>query len=290
MSESQDSPTAPVEGGEKKPRPAIVCRDVGIDFEGRTVLDAVNLEVYPGQTVVIMGGSGCGKSTLLRIIVGHYTPARGGVTLFRQDPHALPEKDLNRLRLRFGILFQSGALYNSMTVGDNVALPMREHTDLDDSIIDIMVKMKLELVGLRDFNDLMPSQISGGMRKRVALARAIALDPEILFYDEPTAGLDPIVAGVIDELIIDLSKKLGVTSVVVTHDMNSGDAHDMNSAFKIADMMFVLYQGRVVARGTPEEIRNSDDELVQQFINGKPDGPIPLRMSKTDFAKDLIGE
>ncbi|HUW58775.1 MAG TPA: ABC transporter ATP-binding protein [Planctomycetota bacterium] len=262
--------------------PIIRVENVGIDFEGRTVLDDISMDIHPGETAVIMGGSGCGKSTLLRIIVGAYRPTRGRVCLFGQDTTELTENEMDKLRLRFGILFQSGALYNSMTVGENVALPMHEHTDLEDSIIDIMVKMKLELVGLRDFGDLMPAQISGGMKKRVGLARAIALDPEIIFYDEPSAGLDPIVAGVVDMLIMDLSKKLGVTSVVVTHDMNS--------AFKIADRMFMLYQGNVVARGTPDEIRNSDDPVVRQFITGAPDGPIPLRMSKTDFAKDLIGE
>jgi phospholipid/cholesterol/gamma-HCH transport system ATP-binding protein len=262
--------------------PIIRIEHVGMDFGSRTVLDDVNMEIYAGETAVIMGGSGCGKSTLLRILVGAYTPTRGRILLFGQDITALGEKEMDRLRLRFGILFQSGALYNSMTVGENVALPMKEHTDLDDGIIDIMVKMKLELVGLRDFNDLTPSQISGGMKKRVGLARAIALDPEIIFYDEPTAGLDPIVAGVIDMLIMDLSKKLGVTSVVVTHDMHS--------AFKIADRLFMLYQGRVVASGTADEIKNSSDPVVQQFINGAPDGPIPLRMSKTDFGQDLMGE
>lgn len=261
--------------------PVIRVDQVGIDFEGRTVLDDISMEIYPGETAVIMGGSGCGKSTLLRIIVGAYQPTRGKVYLLGQDITSLSEKEMDDIRLRFGILFQSGALYNSMTVGENVALLMREHTGLDDDIIEIMVKMKLELVGLRDFGDLMPAQISGGMKKRVGLARAIALDPEIIFYDEPTAGLDPIVAGVVDMLIMDLSKKLGVTSVAVTHDMNS--------AFKIADRMFMLYQGHVVARGNPDEIRNSDDPVVQQFITGSPDGPIPLRMSKTDFAEDLIG-
>ena len=264
-----------------KTESVIRVENVGMDFEGRTVLDDIDMEIYPGETAVIMGGSGCGKSTLLRIMVGAYQPTRGRGFLFGQDLTELSEKEMDKLRLRFGILFQSGALYNSMTVGENVALVMREHTDLEDSIIDIMVKMKLELVGLRDFGDLMPAQISGGMKKRVGLARAIALDPEIIFYDEPTAGLDPIVAGVVDMLIIDLSKKLGVTSLVVTHDMNS--------AFKIADRMFMLYQGNVVARGTPEEIRTSDDPVVKQFITGAPDGPIPLRMSKTDFAEDLIG-
>jgi phospholipid/cholesterol/gamma-HCH transport system ATP-binding protein len=261
--------------------PVIRVEHVGIDFGGRRVLDDVDMEVYRGETAVIMGGSGCGKSTLLRIMVGSHVPTRGRVLLFGQDVVALSEEEIDQLRLRFGILYQSGALYNSMTVGENVALPMREHTSLDDSIIDIMVKMKLELVGLRDFNDLMPAQISGGMKKRVGLARAIALDPEILFYDEPTAGLDPIMSGVIDALIMDLSQKLGVTSVVVTHDMSS--------AFKIADRMFMLYGGKVVASGTPDEIRSSPDPVVQQFVTGAPDGPIPLRMSKTDFAKDLMG-
>ncbi len=263
-------------------KPVIRIEHVGMDFGGRTVLGDVNMEIFPGETVVIMGGSGCGKSTLLRVIVGAYRPTRGNVFLFGHDTSLLDEKAMDRTRLRFGILFQSGALYNSMTVGENVALPMREHTDLAEDIIDIMVKMKLELVGLRDFNDLMPAQISGGMKKRVGLARAIALDPEIIFYDEPTSGLDPVVAGVIDMLVMDLSKKLGVTSVVVTHDMHS--------AFKIADRLFMLYQGRVVASGTADEIKNSPDPVVQQFINGAPDGPIPLRMSKTDFATDLMGE
>ncbi|KPJ52563.1 MAG: toluene ABC transporter ATP-binding protein [Planctomycetes bacterium DG_58] len=278
MTEAEETPqTTPAQT-----EPVIRVENVGIDFEGRTVLDEISMDIFPGQTAVVMGGSGCGKSTLLRIIVGAYEPTRGRVFLFGQETTDLTPEEMDKLRLRFGILFQSGALYNSMTVGENVALLMREHTDLEDSIIDIMVKMKLELVGLRDFGDLMPAQISGGMKKRVGLARAIALDPEIIFYDEPSAGLDPIVAGVVDMLIMDLSKKLGVTSLVVTHDMNS--------AFKIADRMFMLYQGRVVAQGTPEEIKTSEDPVVKQFITGAPDGPIPLRMSKTDFAKDLMGE
>jgi phospholipid/cholesterol/gamma-HCH transport system ATP-binding protein len=167
-----------------------------------------------------------------------------------------------------------------MTVGDNVALPLREHSALDEAIIRLIVKMKLELVGLRDFESLMPAQISGGMKKRVGLARALALDPEIIFYDEPGAGLDPIVAGVIDKLIMDLSQKLGVTSIVVTHEMGS--------AFRIADRMVMLYEGRVVARGTPEEIRASQDPIVKQFVSGEPDGPIPLRRSKINYEEDLL--
>lgn len=250
-------------------------------YGGRTVLDGISLTVHSGQTMVIMGGSGCGKTTLLRHIIGSSAPQAGAVKLFGTDINTSTEDELNDIRRRFGILFQSGALYNSMSVFDNVALPLREHTDLDEDVIEITVKIKLELVGLRGFDDLMPAQLSGGMKKRVGLARAIALDPAILFYDEPTAGLDPIVAGVIDKLIIDLSKKLGVTSVVVTHHMDS--------AFRIADRMCMLHDGKVVALGTPDEIRASAEPLVQQFIHGRPDGPIPLRRSRSDYAADLMG-
>ena len=260
----------------------IEVTDLVKSFDGRRVLDGINLSIRKGETLVIMGGSGCGKSTLLRHMIGSYLPDSGSVRVLGQELTTAEEKELNRVRLRTGVLFQFAALYNSMTVGENIALPMREHTDLDDNIIDIMVKMKLELVGLREFEDLMPAQISGGMKKRVGLARAIALDPEILFYDEPTAGLDPIVAGVIDALIMDLSQKLGVSSVVVTHDMHS--------AFKIADRLVMLYEGKVIAEGTADEMQNSTDERVIQFITGAPDGPIPLRMSKTDFITDLMGE
>ena len=269
-------------GPDPRPEAIIEVTDLVKSFDGRRVLDGINLSVHKGETLVIMGGSGCGKSTLLRHMIGSYLPDSGGVRVLGQELTTAEEKELNRVRLRTGVLFQFAALYNSMTVGENVALPMREHTDLDDNIITIMVKMKLELVGLREFEDLMPAQISGGMKKRVGLARAIALDPEILFYDEPTAGLDPIVSGVIDALIMDLSQKLGVSSVVVTHDMHS--------AFKIADRLVMLYEGKVVAEGTADEIKNSTDERVIQFITGAPDGPIPLRMSKTDFITDLMGE
>ncbi|MBM4087373.1 MAG: ATP-binding cassette domain-containing protein, partial [Planctomycetes bacterium] len=205
----------------------------------------------------------------------------GSICVFGKEITTMSEAELNEVRKKFGILFQSGALYNSMTVGENVALPMREHTELDDNIISIMVKMKLELVGLRDFDHLKPAQLSGGMQKRVGLARAIALDPEILFYDEPTTGLDPITAGVINQLIVDLSDKLGVTSLVVTHDMNS--------AFMVADKMMMLYEGKVVQQGTPDEIRNTSNPLVKQFISGAPDGPIPLRRSSKEYALDLVG-
>ena len=260
----------------------IEVRDLVKSFSGRTVLDGISVQVQRGETLVIMGGSGCGKSTLLRHMIGVHRPDSGTVSILGQDISRLGYDELNEVRKRFGVLFQSGALYNSMTVGENVALPMREHTTLDENIISIMIKMKLELVGLRGFEHLKPAEISGGMQKRVGLARAIALDPEILFYDEPTAGLDPIVGGVISQLIRDLSGKLGVTSVVVTHDMVS--------AFQVADRMVMLYDGKVEESGTPEEIRNTQNPLARQFVTGSPDGPIPLRQSFTDYAEDLLSE
>ena len=277
MPDNSDTPPATPDEA-----PLIEVQDLVKGFDGRIVLDGISLEVRRGETLVIMGGSGCGKSTLLWHMIGAHRPDSGVVKLLGQNIADLSYEGLNELRKRFGVLFQSGALYNSMTVGENVALPMREHTDLDENIIGIMVKIKLELVGLRGFEHLKPAEISGGMQKRVGLARAVALDPEILFYDEPTAGLDPIVGGVITQLIGDLSKRLGVTSVVVTHDMVSG--------FRVADRIIMLYEGKVVASGTPDEIRDTDNPLAKQFVTGAPDGPIPLRQSFTDYAEDLLSE
>jgi len=250
-------------------------------FEGRQVLKDINLKIYPGETLVIIGGSGCGKSTLLRTIIGEYTPDAGHVRMWGTDFCCAGPEAKDDIRRRFGILFQSGALYSSMTVGENVALPMREHTDLDEKIIRMIVKMKLELVGLRDFEDLMPSQISGGMKKRVGLARAIARDPQLLFNYEPTSGLDPIATAVIDQLVIDLGTKLGVTSIVVTHDMKS--------ALRIADRIAMLYNGEFIAVGPADEFANPADPRVRQFVEGLADGPIPLRVSKTDYLSDLLG-
>ncbi len=287
MAESMHE-TAPDAAPQKRQkRPGLENKEVLIRVKGlrkcfgsRWVLNGIDLEVRRGEILVIMGGSGCGKSTLLRHLIGALAPTEGTVELFGKELAHLSDDELNGVRKRFGVLFQSGALFNSLTVGENVALPLREHTSLQEEIIRIILKMKLELVGLRDFEGLMPSQISGGMQKRVGLARAIALDPEVIFYDEPGAGLDPIVAGVIDKLIMDLSGKLGVASVVVTHEMES--------AFRIAHRMIMLYEGRIVAQGTPEEIRNSTDPLVRQFIRGEPDGPIPLRRSRVDYETDLL--
>jgi len=262
--------------------PIIELIDVVKRFDGRTVIDHLNLTIRRGETMVIMGGSGCGKSTTLKMMIGDTPPDEGQVKMFGQDIWAVSDEEMDRIRRRFGILFQSGALFNSMTVGENIALPLREHAKLDENVIGIMIKMKLELVGLRDFENLMPAQLSGGMKKRVGLARAVALDPEVLFYDEPTAGLDPIATSVTDTLIRDLSQKLGVTSVVVTHDMGS--------AFRIADRMAMLYRGELIALGTPDEIRRTNDPRVRQFVEGLADGPIPLRQSRTDYAADLLGE
>lgn len=258
----------------------IKAQDVVKKFGDRTILNGINLDIYRGETFVIMGGSGCGKSTFLRHLIGALKPDSGKVFVLGKDLAALNEDQMDAVKKKIGMCFQSAALFDSMTVGDNVSLPLREHTRLEKSVIDTVIKMKLELVGLRGFEALMPSQLSGGMRKRVGLARAIVLDPEIIFYDEPTAGLDPIVSGVIDKLILDLSKKLSITSVVVTHDMKS--------VFSIADRVAMLYEGRVLEVGTPQEIKKSNNPMVQQFISGSPDGPIKFFQQKDDYLEQLM--
>ncbi|MFC1548904.1 ABC transporter ATP-binding protein [Candidatus Omnitrophota bacterium] len=257
----------------------IEVKDLVRKFGDRVVLNGVDLKIYRGETFVIMGGSGCGKSTLLRHIIGNLKPTSGRVVLLGQDITDLDGEELDDVRKKIGMSFQSSALFDSMTVAENVSLPLVEHTKLDKSVIEIMIKMKLELVGLRGFEDMMPSELSGGMRKRVGLARAIAMDPQVIFYDEPTAGLDPIVASVIDKLIIDLSKKLSITSVVVTHDMKS--------VMAIADRIAMLYEGKVLETGTSSEIKKSKNEMVQQFITGNFDGPIRFFQQKDDYLESL---
>lgn len=271
--------------------PVICLREVVKSFDGRTVLNGVTFDVHRGQTLVIMGGSGCGKSTLLRMIIGSIRPDSGSIRLWKNEITTLDEAGLNDVRKRFGILFQSGALFNSMTIAQNVALPLQEHTQLDPITIDIMVKIKLELVGLREHADKYPAQISGGMKKRAGLARALALDPQILFYDEPSAGLDPVTSAEIDQLIIKLSRELQVTSVVVTHEMDS--------AFTIADRMVMLDKGRVLAvesRQWFDDLRHSTAELeesqalIRQFLRGDAQGPITQRKQTSNYVEDLLGE
>ncbi len=248
---------------------AISVQNLGKSFDGRKVLDGISLDIRRGEVFVIMGGSGCGKSTLLRHMTGAIRPDVGRVLFNGQDLTELSDHELERVKRRFGMSFQSAALLDYLSVEDNVSLPLREHTRLDQKIVDIIVKMKLGLVGLHGFEKLMPSALSGGMKKRVGLARAIAMDPEVVFYDEPSAGLDPIACAVVDRLILDLSKKLLLTSVVVTHNMDS--------VFRIADRVAMLYETHVLEVGTPEQIRHSANPVVQQFIHGDLEGPIDIR-------------
>jgi phospholipid/cholesterol/gamma-HCH transport system ATP-binding protein len=264
------------------PSVSIQVLDVVKRFGNQTVLDGVNLEVKQGETLVILGGSGSGKSTLLRLMIGNLMPQAGEIIALGNRLNGMNERRLAEYRRSIGVLFQSGALFNSMTVAENVALPLREHTDLPDQTIEIIVKMKLEEVGLRVHADKRPSQLSGGMKKRAGLARAMALDPKILFYDEPSAGLDPVTSAEIDQLIIDLNQKLGVTSVVVTHEMDS--------AFRIAHRMVLLDRGKFVASGTPKEMRESDNPLVHQFVFGLTEGPLTQRRLAGGYADDLLND
>src|SRR6476619_5340005 len=214
-------------------------------------------------------------------MIGNIAPDSGDVIALGESICRMPPADLDAYRKSIGVLFQSGALYNSMTIADNVALPLREHSDLPEETIEIMVKIKLELVGLREHAEKMPAELSGGMKKRAGLARALALDPKILFYDEPSAGLDPVTSAEIDQLIIDLNKQLGVTSVVVTHEMDS--------AFRIADRMVLLDRGKFIVSGTPEEMRNNTDPLVRQFVHGLTEGPLTDRRRAGGYEVDLLG-
>ena len=256
--------------------PVIEIADLVRKFGDRVVINDISLQVQRGETLVIMGGSGCGKSTLLRHIIGSMKPTSGSVKIFGKEITRMNEREIAEVRKRFGMLFQSGALLASLTVGENVALPLLQHTNKSVDEIEEIVEQKLKMVGLSGFEELKPAEISGGMKKRVGLARALALDPELLFSDEPTSGLDPIMTAVVDQLTLKLTHGEHVTAVVVTHDMTS--------AFRIATRMIMLGHGSIVAQGTPDEIRTSSNPEVQQFINGQPDGPIPLNLSQEEHA------
>ena len=246
----------------------ISVRDLAVEYDGRRVLDGLNLDIEPGQITVLLGGSGSGKSTLLRQILGLEHPKSGSVSIKGTDITRCSQADLNKVRRSLGVAFQSAALFNSLSLEDNVALTLREHTALAPSIIDLIVWMKLAVVGLADFGKLHPQELSGGMKKRAAVARALALDPEILVLDEPSAGLDPIVAAELDELILFLKEAFQITALVVTHELPS--------AFRIADRIAMLFDGRLLAVGTKDEIRANQNPRVRQFLDRVPGSPVHM--------------
>ena len=243
--------------------PVIAVRDVVVSYNGRRVLDGINLNISRGETMVLLGGSGSGKSTLLRQIIGLERPQSGRILVNGVDLANCRLEDLKKLRRSIGVAFQNAALFNSMSVEDNVALPLREHTRLEESTIRLMTWMKLAVVGLAEFGKLSPQALSGGMKKRAAVARALSLDPEILVFDEPSAGLDPIVAAELDELILGLKRAFNMTVVVVTHEMAS--------AFRIADRMAMLYKGSLIAVGTRGELQSNSHPRIRQFFDRVPD-------------------
>jgi phospholipid/cholesterol/gamma-HCH transport system ATP-binding protein len=248
----------------------------------RVIYDDISLTVKRGSITAIMGPSGIGKTTLLKLIGGQLTPDSGSVRFHGENVHTISRGQLYELRRKMSMLFQSGALFTNMSVFDNVAFPLREHTKLSEDIIRTIVMLKLEAVGLRGAAELQPSELSGGMARRAALARAIALDPDLIMYDEPFAGQDPISMGVLVSLIKALGKALNLTSIVVTHDVNE--------VLSIADYAYILADKRIIGEGTPEQIRHSDSELVQQFLNGNADGPVPFHFPAQELASSFLGD
>jgi phospholipid/cholesterol/gamma-HCH transport system ATP-binding protein len=239
--------------------PVISLRNLRVSYAEREILHGINFDVVRGETLVILGGSGSGKSTLLRTLVGLEKPSAGEIWIKGRDLAKTSTAEMDEIRTKIGMSFQGGALFGSMTVGENVALPLREHTRLEDSTIEIVIRLKLQQVGLEGFEYYTPAQLSGGMKKRAAVARALAMDPEILFFDEPSAGLDPIIAAGIDELILELKRAFHMTIIVVTHELAS--------AFLIADRMLLIDKGNIVALGTTEEMRSSTQPRVRQFLD-----------------------
>jgi phospholipid/cholesterol/gamma-HCH transport system ATP-binding protein len=261
--------------------PLIQLRGISKSFGDTRIYHDLNLDIFPGETLVIMGGSGSGKSTLLRVLMGQLKIDAGEIMIRGRYLDNMTRGELDAWRKSVGVLFQSGALFNSMTLRENLALPVREHTDLDDETIDIMAQIYLQLVGLREHIDKLPAELSGGMKKRGGLARALMMQPRILFYDEPTAGLDPVSTAQIDELIMNLKSKMGATSVVVTHDMQS--------AFKIADRLALLFDGKFAAIGSVDEFRSTTNPLVRQFVDGRLNGPFLNPSDQCSYKTQLLG-
>ncbi len=261
------------------PDALVELHDIRFGYGERVILDGITLTIPRGKVTALMGASGGGKTTVLRLIGGQYRAQAGSLRFDGQEVGALRPAELYAVRRRMGMLFQFGALFTDLSVFDNVAFPLREHTDLSESMIRDIVLMKLEAVGLRGARDLMPSEISGGMARRVALARAMALDPELIMYDEPFAGLDPISLGTAARLIRQLNDTLGLTSVIVSHDLDE--------TFHIADQVIVLANGKIAAQGTPDEVRHSTDPLVKQFVTAAPDGPVRFHYPGPSVAQDF---
>ncbi|MFQ5752393.1 MAG: ABC transporter ATP-binding protein [bacterium] len=259
--------------------PIITIRDLVVKYGAVTVLNGINLDIYKGESIAILGKSGCGKSTLLRHIIGLSVPTSGQIMLKGRDITSMDEQEKVDILKKVGMLFQSAALFNSMTIGDNVALPLREHTKLEESTIRIMTNIKLDLVGLSGFETFKPSQLSGGMKKRAGLARSLAMDPEILFCDEPSAGLDPVVAAGIDNLILKLKKAFKMTIVVVTHELASVEI--------IADRVAMMHDGKILAVDTMEVLKNSSEPVIKQFFNREPDDEV---IDREKYLHTLTGE
>lgn len=261
--------------------PLAELRDVTFGYDERVIVDGVSLRIHQGSVTAIMGASGGGKTTLMRLMAGQVKAQSGQVLFGGQDVGQMDQTGLYAVRRKMGMLYQFGALFTDISVFDNVAFALREHTDLPEPLIRDIVLMKLHAVGLRGARDLMPSQLSGGMARRVALARAIALDPQLIMYDEPFAGLDPISLGTAARLIRDLNDTLGLTSVIVSHDLDE--------TFHIADQVIILANGHIAAQGTPQEVRSSTDPLVQQFVTASPEGPVRFHYPGPSVAEDFAG-
>ena len=262
--------------------PLVEIRDLNFAYDSRSILSGINITIPKGKVVAIMGPSGCGKTTTLRLIGGQLRPTSGAVKVAGQVVHELDDDGLYLMRRRMGMLFQFGALFTDMSVYDNVAFQMREHTDLPEELIHDLVLMKLHAVGLRGAHQLMPSELSGGMARRVALARAVALDPMLIMYDEPFAGLDPISLSIVGHLIRTLNDALGASSIVVTHDVQE--------SLKIVDYVYFVSEGQIVAEGTAEEIKHSTAPYVHQFVWGEADGPVPFQYPARPYGQEMIDQ